>query len=68
MDLKPGISALGMGMFLYMLINIYTPHNIPAVILTIIFASISYALFSFLLMGQSIVNDVKKFSKSFFSK
>lgn len=56
---KPALSAIIMGILLYILRG-YLPQNMKSVILLVITGAVIYLSLSFVLIGQSLVTDVKK--------
>ncbi|MBU2036302.1 oligosaccharide flippase family protein [Patescibacteria group bacterium] len=56
---KPALSAIVMGILLYLLRG-YLPQNMKSVIILIVIGIVIYLSLSFVLIGQSLVTDIKK--------
>ena len=65
--IKPGLSAVVMGLAMFFVRQIL-PINLIAVWVIAVVGVVSYGVSSYLIYGASIVGDVKKISKNLFSK
>lgn len=63
---KPGLSALLMGAAIFF--GFYLPSTFVSIILVILVGGISYLIFSYFILGPSLVDDGKKLFKTFISK
>jgi len=65
--IKPLLASWVMGIILYLVKNIF-PYNIYSFVLLVVFGIVTYSIMLYLLVGASLVEDVKKTIASIFSK
>lgn len=65
--LKTGLSAIAMGLVVFFA-RMFAPPTLPALIIVIAMGGIVYSAISYLLFGNSLLLDAKKFAKNFFNR